>query len=406
MPKGTGWRGSLFLVPGWRETYLLRDEFNSPLAAGSVNGTAAEPGPGIRTVTDTNSKISVSSGALVFGAGTGSSDGIWYSSLARAVGKMVLCRLVFTTKLLEFGWDVSAGINVTDSILFNTGDTLSVRLDGTVMAVGTAAASTYYLAAVMRAIGMFWFIKGGSFTSWSLLFLSATGSAAGVPGIRSDTTGSGDFYYVRVPRRLWLPVPLASDGFPTAFGTTDGTGHAETSGLGAGGGGLAWAAALGTWGISSAKANCSALDGTKNIGVAHVTTPTVDVLASVGVTRAAGAAGLVLRYTDADNFLYAYHDGTNAALVEVVAGTPANVVAPTAATYSAGADLVVMLDGASARLFYNGAAAGTNGTTNITTGAKHGLWSNNTNPTLDNFVVYARGVGGEYAYLDRFLVGE
>ena len=45
-------------------SYLLRDEFTSALAAGSVNGTAAEPGPGTRAVTDANSKLSITGGAL------------------------------------------------------------------------------------------------------------------------------------------------------------------------------------------------------------------------------------------------------------------------------------------------------------------------------------------------------
>lgn len=49
--------------------YLLRDEFTTTRAAGAVNGTAAEPGAGTRTVTDTESKlrIGIPYGVLMFG---------------------------------------------------------------------------------------------------------------------------------------------------------------------------------------------------------------------------------------------------------------------------------------------------------------------------------------------------
>jgi lysophospholipase L1-like esterase len=44
--------------------YLFRDEFTTDLAAGSVNGTASEPGPGMRTVTDTENKLAISGSVL------------------------------------------------------------------------------------------------------------------------------------------------------------------------------------------------------------------------------------------------------------------------------------------------------------------------------------------------------
>ncbi|MBM3136394.1 MAG: hypothetical protein FJZ89_14160, partial [Chloroflexi bacterium] len=49
--------------------YLLRDNFDDVLAAGSVNGTYAVPGPGTRTVTDAESKLSLSGGVLSISGG-------------------------------------------------------------------------------------------------------------------------------------------------------------------------------------------------------------------------------------------------------------------------------------------------------------------------------------------------
>lgn len=51
------------------QSYTLQDQFTTALSAGSVNGTSAEPTGGTRTVTDTESKLSIASGALTFAGG-------------------------------------------------------------------------------------------------------------------------------------------------------------------------------------------------------------------------------------------------------------------------------------------------------------------------------------------------
>ncbi len=133
---------------------------------------------------------------------------------------------------------------------------------------------------------------------------------------------------------------------------------------------------------------------------------TADVVASVGVTLTAGVqGGMVLNLDSATspaNFILAYHDGTNANLVECVAGVYTSKIAA-AATYSAGAALVVVRNGTEARLFYNNAVVGTVQTMTTNTGTLHGLFSTDALVSLDNFVLYARGTGGEYSYLDRFI---
>jgi len=389
------------------ETYLLRDEFDTAITAGSVNGSSATPGPGARAVTDTNSKISIAGGNLVVAsASTANTDRVNWPIQTRAAGRMLLVNInTITTSGGRWGWDADTATQPTSGLVFWTAGVIYTQQANQVIGAWSAA-TNYWICSILRAAGSMELIKGGAFTNWTLLYLDAATSGNMYPTYSVAT--SGDVIAVpcvRVPSSLWLPVPLASDGFATAFGTTDGAGHAETSGVGAGGSGLTWTQDLGVWGISGAKANCGTLDGGESIGVATVPCGTTNVVARVEVTRAAGAAGMVLRYTDADNFLYAYHDGTNAALIEVVAGTPANVVAPAAKAYSAGKPLVVVLDGTSGTLYYNSAKVGATGTTAITTGNAHGLWSNNTGPTLDNFVVYARGTGGEYGtgVLDRFI---
>jgi hypothetical protein len=52
--------------------YLLKDDFSTNVAAGSVDGSASSPGPGgNRTVVDTDSLLSVATGALAINGGRG-----------------------------------------------------------------------------------------------------------------------------------------------------------------------------------------------------------------------------------------------------------------------------------------------------------------------------------------------
>lgn len=76
--------------------YLLRDLFATDRAAGAVNGTAAEPGAGIRTVIDVESKVTIQNDVLRFSSLTTSDwqrAGIIYGTLARVAGTVALFHL-------------------------------------------------------------------------------------------------------------------------------------------------------------------------------------------------------------------------------------------------------------------------------------------------------------------------
>lgn len=76
---------------GTLPVYLMRDVFITDRAAGAVNGTVAEPGPGTRTVVDGNNTVSTSSGALVVSGTPALFDRIVYGTQTLATG---LCFLV------------------------------------------------------------------------------------------------------------------------------------------------------------------------------------------------------------------------------------------------------------------------------------------------------------------------
>lgn len=84
------------VIPGASATYLIRDEFTDTVAAGSVDGTAATPGPGSRVVSDTESKVAVASDVLDWAEHTVDNQNSWVRwtpSVTRAPGVTVCFRV-------------------------------------------------------------------------------------------------------------------------------------------------------------------------------------------------------------------------------------------------------------------------------------------------------------------------
>lgn len=440
--------------------YLLRDLFAGDAAAGTLNGTPASGGPGVRTVTDTENKLSVVGGVLSFAGGKATPEwgdpGIWYGAVERVAGRTMISYSVLADAVSYgmCGFDTAIGGQLSYALYIN-GGVLSITGG---LALGTYAADSYKVACVARASGTFYFVKGGAFAHWTLVWADGSGSLTPLyPGV-SVYNAALTADNIRIPAQLWLPSPLASDSFTRANGalvSTDGLGHAEQNG----GNGLAWTFDSGVWTVAgnvavgtptlgaeldsgnlvvgnwysitldtvgsyfyagsatgqafraTATTALTALEKVKQITpsslFASVTVSTPDVLAEAAVTLTAGTqAGLVLNLDSAAtpaNFVIAYHNGTNCLLEKCVAGVYTTVISA-AATYSAGAVLRVIKDGTAYRLYYNNALVGTGTISDagIVSNARHGLFSTYSGNSFDNFVVWARGTGGEYSALDSF----
>lgn len=372
--------------------YLLQDEFTTPLTAGSVDGTDAEPGAGTRHTTAGN--VSIASGALVIAA-TGSWGEASYrsGSFSRVAGRMLVQRVQVDTPTTAAAMvGPRTDTNISGNTAFGGHNLAGLSLDfasfaarhntsGASPAIYPLTGATYYtIVFAHRAIGKQIFIDG------NLVWIDDWDSTATLYGGITGRANTTSLDYERVPEDLFLAAPLASDGFGSTFGTTDGAGHAETSGIGSGGGSKTYSQ-VGTWATASGKASASALSS----GIAHASVEcgTRDVFADVDLTRSTGEIGLLLRYKDGDNYAYLVHDGTNVKLVEVVSGTPSTLLT-SAATYSADATLRVSLIGTAYRVYYNGLLVGS-GTMNaaLSDGTKHGLYANNTTDEADNLVIYA-----------------
>lgn len=387
------------LAEGTAISFLLRDEFWDVRAAGSVDATPATPGPGTRAVTDTNSKISVGSGVLDFATGEAVGDGIWWDQQTRAAGLVGIAKLTHTSGIIDLNFDVDTTSPSFEGFLISANDLYS-KFAGVNIKTGTVSYGTAYMyATVLRTNGIYTFIKGGAYTTWTLLLSSTTGTDNLYPSI---TTRSGTSVFtadfLRVPIETWLPTPLAYDTFTRANGAI---GNSEI--IGPDGQSVVqrgWSAKLGTWNISSNTALCSVLSGGE--GIVTVPSGNSNVFVGANLTRSAGNLGLVIRWLDANNYIYTLHNGTNVQLIKVVAGTPTTLI-DTAVTYSAGAKMRAHMMGTACRIYYNNALVGSQQTisdASLQDGANHGLYTTNTGNTFDNFEAFPANTTYD-AFLDK-----
>jgi len=417
--------------------YQLYDAFLDTLAAGAVNGTLATPPRTVkavgatRTVTDTEGKLSVAGGVLTFAGGKASpawgDPRLDYGSvIVRTAGIVCIGNVIISTTVS----DMMVGFSSLNNNHLNNGHGVYLRLgslrlwaNGSSLTVGAYTDGiTYQFCVVLRTAGAYLFIRGGVFTSWTLMAISGVGTATPLwPAIINyDNVMQAD--NIRIPDRLYIPTPLAYDTFTRADGSL---GSSEAVGPdGQSVPQLAWTGS--TWAISSGKAvntptmGAELNSGTLTVGAWYVITATeVDYFytgSAIGQTFRATAAtaldannkvkaltlatlfathaytttniladitlaayttgpeaGMVLRLDSAAspaNFIIAYQDSGNVKIDECVAGVYTNL-GTYASAYASGDSLRVSLDGNAWRL-YKITSAGVatllgSGTTAVTT---------------------------------------
>jgi hypothetical protein len=382
---------------------LLRDYFTGSLSAGSVNSTAAAPGPGTRTVIDTANHISVSN-KLDFDGGKSAwgDPGLWYAGLTRAPGQMLLARIdAKDAGSMLFGLDqnqsgtIRTGTNLGGAYSINASTAAATSMQ----ILGRRLSSSIDLCLIQRANGYMWLMN--QMGKWELLW--ANTAESWTPEYPALASYASAFNCLRIiaPKERYLPSPTVSDGFSTT--TSDGLGHAETSGPGAGGSSQTWSDSIGTWGVSAGACSAAALAG--GLAVRTVDCKTPHLILDIAITHAAGSAGLVFWYQDDSNYCTAYTDATDLKITQTVAGVTTEI-ASVAITYSAGAVLRVVIKDRIIRAYYNGVYKSGPELCyypDLTSQTRAGLYTTSTLNTFDNFTAYAIGLEGQHNRLNKHL---
>jgi hypothetical protein len=213
---------------------------------------------GARTVVDTNGKLSIAGGVASFATGGigVNNPGLQYAATSLIAGKAMLAQINVSTKgdYFEVGFNIFTA-TATDVIF---GVSNIVDRSGLVTLGAYSTGVLYSVAAILRSVGGYIFIKGGAFTNWSLLWEDLTGNPASPqPGFGGASLTVGTVTNVRVPIATFLPVPLLYDTFTRANGAL---GNSEIVGPdGQAAPALAWTGA--TWAISG-----NAIVNTPNVG--------------------------------------------------------------------------------------------------------------------------------------------
>lgn len=390
--------------------YLLHDDFTDTRAAGSVNGTPATPGPGTRWCIDPNNYETVGGGALTWDSGVANAShndpghqlNDTITSQAGTInvikfnlgasGRRVLMGYKGTADLVS---GVQFGGTRVFGYVYNT-NILNRRVTGVTwdQQIGSVSLNTdYCLYFVLRRdatnhLGAHIYLKGGLYTNPTLLY-SCIGTATDASLKSAITTVSGvpaggTFDFQRVPETLWLPTPLAYATF-ASWGTTEG--YAGEDGIGDGGGGLTWVNQVGTVTASGGSAIASVISGGRAIATVDVSE--ADALVSALLTKGTTGCGIVLRYTDTSNYIYAWHDGTNAYLVKRVAGVETTSIT-SAKAYLAGKNILCIGNGSDFWLHYNDnfCNQATISDAGVQSGTKVGIIFFDTDSTIDNFYAY------------------
>lgn len=261
--------------------YLLRDEFTTTLVAGSVNGTAAEPGPGTRAVVDTNMVLSIAAGKLTkSGTGLGSNDPrLILDAQTRAAGlALVIKGITSTTARNLVGW-VAASDHATFAALIEHYQGFVYDGAGPISFAETIWSRTSDdLAIVLDNTGARFLFNSGGVGGWRLLWRGVNNNTASLEVVLRDVSPTA-VWTAEAARVAQLPAPLSPTLNVVSPTEQDYTGLADQE-----------------------------IDLT--------------LTAPGSITE---EAGIIYRKLDANNYWRAYFDTTGAFKVDsVLAGTPTN----------------------------------------------------------------------------------
>jgi len=396
------------LMGGGSVEYLFDAEFGKDAAAPIGSPFVCDAGSA--TVTDTGNRLSVAGGSLVVASGAGAWGEPRFVGPAfpRAAATVAVARVVPTSGIEHVGWvsaDTATGVGTAGFHVNGATDlrTVNGSLGSSTILIGAglSAGTAYNLAVVQRATGAWYLVRGGIYAAWTLVYVRDDACLTGGTALPAVHNYSGAFSVdcLSVPLDLWAPAAAANDGFGgtrTGLGTTDGLGASDVPG----GAGVAWGTPVtATFGVSGGLAVTTVLPSTP--GIAPIDAGTPDVFLQVNTTRAGGAVGVVVRFSDASNYTRVASDGANMTVVQRIAGVDQAAVLTQAC--GATGQLRVAVYGTKIRVWFANAALGGETTIAAQTGTQVGLYTTSIANTWDALSVYPRGTEGQHESLGRYL---
>jgi hypothetical protein len=195
-------------------TYLFRDEFTTDLTAGNVNGTAAEPGPGTRSVVDSGSYMTITSSQLYTTNHAGAfTDPRFYvnDGQARVCGKALFFQV--KTDIASIGGWFSDTLGATGKSvlsLYQLNGTTAQSFPGGDTADATTVNTVYSVACILRGTGGYIVVKGGSqYPTWTLIWPHLLGTTTPLYPLFSGN-GGGAIWRDNIGVTQ-LPAPFNTD---------------------------------------------------------------------------------------------------------------------------------------------------------------------------------------------------
>lgn len=306
-------------VGGVNPNFILRDYYETALAAGAVNGTPAEPGPGNRTVVDTGNLLSIDS-KLTASNVTGLNDpSIQYGPFARKAGRAALAYGIVMTgaTIMQYGFFTANPITVASGepclrgvAAGATYKRLGSQAQAAAPNLGGSPTSALATGVILRTSGGFCVQRSSTQNRWRLTWVEYSGATASLyPGIEADTAPGFSVAKFKVAD---LGAPFDTD-----------------------------------WGLVTTR-----LDGARAGGDSFTHEP--DFVFDIVITTLAAGMQIAFRMQDANNYwrVDINADGS-LALQEVIAGTPTSRGTAAAGTVVNGHRLVVAADGGGYSVYTN-----------------------------------------------------
>lgn len=213
MPLMSAGHNISLLTPDEHLEWLWREDFHANAASTPTTPDYAAPGPGRWQYLDGGTKLSKSAGRLQWSGNNASCDPsvIGEVLVARKAGRAVVGTITSgnNSSIDQIGWissvtltGVAIGAARQATIAFNA-TTLSLVLNGgspyAITAGAVTSATEYQYAIVQGALGFHFYIKGGAFTDWNLLFVDNVNSSASMtPAITVLANFAGSSETLRV----------------------------------------------------------------------------------------------------------------------------------------------------------------------------------------------------------------